>query len=134
MLGIDVLAEYTGSPHHFSSKSAELFSCQFITFWIVPPPNFAIFSSWSSLHTLTSTCLVGNPLSSTPTLGTLRSASPHSLAPQASSLLLDVTPIRHFAHVVRSLSIPWKPQRLSQRLSSSVSVSFSGLNHRGSEA
>ena len=38
--------------------------------------------------------------------------------------LADATPIRHFVHVFRSLSIPWKPQRLSQRLSSSVSVFF----------
>ena len=56
-------------------------------------------------------------------------ASPHSLAPQASSLLLDVTPIRHFVDVVRSLTMPWKSQRLPQQLSSSVSVSFSGLEH-----
>ena len=132
MLGIDV--EYPGSPHQFSSKSVELFSCRFKTFLIVPPPNFAIFSSWSPLRTLTSTCLVENQLSSTPTLGTLRFASPHSLAPQASSLLLDVTLMRHFVHVVRSLSMPWKPQRLPQQLFLSVSVSFSGPNHRGSEA
>ena len=93
--------------------------------------HFAILRS--SLHSLTSTCLVGNPLWSTSNLGTLRFATPHALAPQASSLLLDVTPILHFKHVVRSLPIPWKPQRLSQRLSSSVTVSFSGLNHRESE-
>ena len=62
----------------------------------------------------------GNPLWSTSNLGTLRFATPHALAPQASSLLLDVTPILHFKHVVRSLPIPWKPQLLS----SSVTVSL----------
>ena len=95
-----------------------------LTFLIVSPPNFAISSSRPSLHTLTSTLHGASPLLSTPTLGTLRFASPHSLALQASSLLLGVTPIRHFVHVVRSLTMPWKSQWLSQRFSTSVSVSL----------
>ena len=81
-----------------------------LTFLIVSPPNFAISSSRPSLHTLTSTLHGASPLLSTPTLGTLRFASPHSLALQASSLLLGVTPILHFKHVVRSLTMPWKFQ------------------------
>ena len=155
---------YAGSPHQFSSTSAELarqlsvprYSARIssmrvtrflftpsqnpsdvafklftmltflntVSFLIVSPSNFAISSSRSSLHTLTSTPHEASSLLSTPSLGTLRFSSPHSLAPQASSLLLDVTPIRHFVHVVRSLTTPWKSQRLPQRLSSSVSVSL----------
>ena len=91
-----------------------------LSFLIVSPSNFAISSSRSSLHALTSTPHEACPLLSTLTLGTLRFASPHSLAPQASSLLLVATSIRHFVHVVRSLSMPWKSQRLRQRLPSSV--------------
>ena len=94
------------------------------SFLKVSPPNFAISSSRSSLHTLTSTLQEASSLLSKPSLGTLRFASPHSLAPHASSILLDVTPIRHLVDVDRSLSMPQKSQRLSQRLSSSVSVSF----------
>ena len=164
VLGIDVLAEYAGSPHQFSSKSAELarqlsaprYSARISSMWvtrflfppsqnpsdvafklltmltflntvsflIVSPSNFAISSSRSSLHTLTSTHHEASSLLSTPSLGTLRFSSPHSLAPQASSLLLYVTPIRHFVHVVRSLTMPWQSQRLPERLSSSVSVSL----------
>ena len=66
----------------------------------------------------------GESLLSTPTLGTLRFALPHSLALQASSLLLDVTPIRHLVHAIRSLSTPWKSQRLPQRFFSFASVSL----------
>ena len=163
MLGIDVLAEYAGSPHQFSSKSAELtrqlsapqYSARIssvrvtrflfppsqnpsdvafklltmLTFLntvsslIVSPTNFAISSSRPSLHTLTSTLHEASPLSSTPTLGTLRFASPHLLALQDSLLFLDVTQIRHLVHVIRSLPTPWKSQRLP-RLFSSVSVSL----------
>ena len=148
MSGIDVLAEYAGSPHQFSSKPAELtrqlsaprspvrISSVRVTRFLFPPsqnPSDVAFKLLTmltflntvllpdsvstelrnfllavSLHTLTSTLHEASPLSSTPSLGTLRFASLHSLAPQASSFLLDVTPIRHFVDVDRSLSMPWK--------------------------
>ena len=130
----------TGSPHQFSSKSAELarqlsasrysarISSMRVTRFLFPPsqnPSDAAFKVLTVLTFLnTSTHHEASPLLSTPSLGTLLFASPHSLAPQASSLLLDATSIRHFVHIVPSLSMPWKSQRLPQRLSSSESVSL----------
>ena len=107
-----------------------------VSFLIVSPSNFAISSSRPSLHTYWPQLASWGIHCRRRRLWKLCGLRHHTRLllrllhfflmwrRHVTSLLLDVG---------RSLSMPWKSQRLAQQLSSSVSVSFSGLKHWGSE-